>query len=235
MTESNKESGCRMSSSIQGALFDCDGTIIDSLGVWRGLEDILSQEAHIVVDPSLRTHFATLTVGEIAVYFHEKFGLGKSVDDVQRLIDEYMLDFYRNKATLLPGVVDFLESCVKASIRMSVVSSSKPAYLNAGLSHTGILGYFDAVVSVDDVGKSKREPDVYDYACSLLKTPRPLTWGFEDSLYALATLMKAGYPTVAIFDESEGISFEQLQERSTIAVQSFADLSIEMLKGPSSL
>lgn len=218
-----------MSHSIQGALFDCDGTLIDSLGVWRGLEDVLSREAHFVVDSALRAHFVTLTVGEIAAYVHEHCGFGTCVADVQALIDDYMLDFYRTKATLLPGVGDFLEECARASIRMSVVSSSTPAYLMAGLEHTGILEYFDAVVSVDDVGKSKRDPDVYNYARSILSTPRAQTWGFEDSLYALDTLQKAAYPTVALFDESEGISFEDLQKRSNVAVRSFAELSLDKL------
>lgn len=211
---------------MQGALFDCDGTLLDSLGVWRGLEDVLSREAHVSMTPELRAHFVRLTVGEIASYIHEQFEYGTCAQDVQDIIDEYMLDFYRTKVTLLPGVGDFLEECARASVRMSVVSSSTPAYLQAGLSHTGILSYFDAVVSVDDVGASKREPLVFDHARSLLGTPVEHTWGFEDSLYALETLRQAGYPTVGLFDASEGITFDQLKERATVAVHSFTELSL---------
>lgn len=224
-TQQNKRKGALQ--SMQGALFDCDGTLLDSLGVWRGLEDVLSREANVTMTPELRAHFVRLTVGEIASYVHEQFRFGTCAQDVQDLIDEYMLDFYRTKVTLLPGVGDFLEECARASVRMSVVSSSTPSYLQAGLKHAGILSYFDAVVSVDDVGASKREPTVFNHARNILGTPIEYTWGFEDSLYALDTLRQAGYPTVGLFDDSEGITFEQLKERATVAVHSFAELSLE--------
>ena len=57
----------------------------------------------------------------------------------------------------------------------------------AGARATGIADYFSAIVSVEEVGASKREPAVYDRAREAMGTERALTWGFEDALYAMDT------------------------------------------------
>lgn len=93
-----------------------------------------------------RALFTTFTIPEVATYFHEVYALGKNVSAVQDLINEYMMNYYHNEATLLPGVRVFLESCARANVAMSVASSSASAYLEAGLTGTGIREYFSAVV-----------------------------------------------------------------------------------------
>lgn len=215
--------------SFQGAIFDCDGTLIDSLDAWRTLEGSLAKRAGVTVTPEERELFATFTIPEVAHYFHVNFGLGSSSVEVEGMVDEHMLSFYSSSAKPLPGVVAFLEECARAGIRMSVASSSRPSYLEAGLSCAGIREYFAAVVSVDDVGASKREPAVFERAFDVLGVPRAATWGFEDSLYALDTLTKAGFKTVGVYDPAEGVTFEELQRRSTLAVKSFEDLNVGLL------
>lgn len=211
---------------IQGAIFDCDGTLLDSLGVWHDLEAYLAREAGVVVTPEERALLATFTIPEVAAFFHEQYGLGTDDAEVMRMMNTFMLDYYQHRAVLLPGVRDFLQECADAGIIMSVASSSPPEYLEAGLTCAGIRDYFCAVVSVDEVGASKREPAVYHRACQLMGTSPELTWGFEDSAYALATLRAAGYKTVGIYDETEGCTFADLQSRCDIAIQSFAELSL---------
>lgn len=212
---------------MQGAIFDCDGTLLDSLGAWRSLEGYLFDLAGIQVTLEERAQFATFTIPEVAAHMHTQHGLGSSKTDVERMMDNYMLDYYHNRASLLPGVGRFLEECAHAGIAMSVASSSRPSYLEAGLAGAGIRDYFCAVVSVDQVGASKREPQVFNEACRLMGTPKEATWGFEDSTYALRTLSAAGYSTVGIFTPDEGLSFEQWQELSTITITSFEELSLQ--------
>lgn len=215
------------SSAITGAIFDCDGTLIGSLEAWRGLEGALADRAGVQVTPAERERFTTFTIPEVSAYFHEHYGLARSTSEVISLVDEYMLGYYTDHASLLPGVQSFLEACAKEGIRMSVASSSPVAYLEAGLKRTGIREYFRAVVSVDDVNASKREPRVYDFARQQMGTSKESTWGFEDSLYAIDTLMRSRYRTVGIFDPQEGIDFRELQNRVDIAVRDFTELHLD--------
>ena len=167
---------------------------------------------------------STLTTPEAGRFFHEKFGLGASPQDVVRMVGEYMMEFYSTRAKARPGALAFVRALFERGVRLSVASSSPMPYLLAGLSHTNFLPLFDAVVSVDDVGKPKREPAVYDRARHLMGTDLSLTWGVEDALYAIGTLKRAGYHTLAVYDCDMSGTYEALAFAAERVVRDFREL-----------
>lgn len=209
-----------------GAIFDCDGTLLDSLGAWRGLEGMLARDAGVQVSLEERKLFCTLTIPEIAHYFHANYGLAKSDKAVVSIIDDYMMSYYRN-ASLLPGAEQLLEACAQNNVVMSVCSSSCAAYLEAGLSSSGVREYFKAVVSVDDLGTTKRSPEVFEHTCRLMGTQKSQTWGFEDSLYAMETLRSAGFPVVGLYCDADGVPQNKVEACATIAVPSLECLTVQ--------
>ncbi len=213
------------SNVIKGAIFDCDGTLLDSLGAWRGLEGVLASQAGVQVKPEERKLFSTFTIPEVAHYFHANYGLGASDGEVVGFIDEYMMAYYRS-ASLLPGAAELLESCARAGVAMCVVSSSCSKYLEAGLSSSGVRGFFTAVVSVEDLGTTKREPNAFNHARELLGTDRACTWGFEDSLYAMDTLRNAGFPVLGLYSDADGVPQAEVEVRATMAVPSLQEVAV---------
>ncbi len=190
-----------------GAIFDCDGTLLDSIPAWRGMEGYLCGLCGGQVTEDDRALLVTFTIEETARWFHKTQGLGKSVSHALTLMDEYLLAEYA-RAELLPGAAEFLEACARAGITMSVASSSPASYLKAGLDAAGVSEYFAAIVSVDDLGTTKREPLVYNHALELMGADKEATWGFEDSSYAMATLKRAGYKVVGVTGGGESASAE---------------------------
>lgn len=208
-----------------GVIFDCDGTLVDSMAAWRALEEDLAARAGCEFTREDADALTVRTIPECGEYVHEKFGLGESPADVERMIDEFMFDFYSTRAELKPGVRAFVEGLAARGVHMSVASSTPKPLLEAGLSHVGLTPFLDAIVSVDCVGKSKREPAVYDHARSIMGTDQRFTWGFEDALYAVQTLKRAGYPVVGIYDDDLAGTFADLQAHADVAIMSFEDLS----------
>ncbi len=202
--------------AIQGAIFDCDGTLLDSLGAWRSLEGEVARQAGVTVTPEEHKLFTTFTIPEVARYFHEQYGYAASVEAVISIMDEYMMSRYE-QAQLMPGAREILEACARNNVKMTMASSSKAEFLEAGAKATGIADYFCAIISVDAVGASKREPAVYNYAREVMGTDRPFTWGFEDSLYAMDTLVKAGYPVFGLYDEEHGVPQAEVEKRACLA------------------
>lgn len=211
---------------IKGAIFDCDGTLLDSLNAWQGLEGELSQAVRVKVTPEERAQFATFTIPEVARYFHEHFGLFSNPDAVIRFIDDYMMEYYSHQAQALPGVISFLETCASADVRMCVVSSSAQRYLQAGLKSAGIADYFSHIFSVEDIDSTKREPAIFEHAQTALGTERTTTWGIDDSLYALETLGLAEFPTIGIGESGSEKAFAEIRKASIFAVNRFDELSI---------
>lgn len=207
-----------------GVIFDCDGTLLDSSGVWHEMEDEFSRRAGVRLTKADTDELNTLTVPESGAFFHERFGLGASAADVVGMIDEFVLGYYRERACERPGALAFVRALAERGVAMSVASSSPQAYLQAGLETAGFLPYLDAVVSVDDVGKPKREPAVYDRARELMGTPLCSTWGFEDSSYAVRTLRAAGYRTMGVYDSDLAGTYEDLAALCDHVVRGFGEL-----------
>ena len=207
-----------------GAIFDCDGTLLDSMGAWREMESEFAHRAGGELTEADRDLLTTLTTPEAGRFFHEKFGLGSSADDVVRMVNEYMLNYYSTRAVARPGALSFVQGLSELGVRLSVASSSPVAFLRAGLAHTGFLPLLDAVVSVDDVGKPKREPAVYERTQSLMGTDAAMTWGFEDAVYAIGTLKRAGFHALAVYDCDESGTFEELSAAADRTVRSFLEL-----------
>lgn len=213
--------------AITGAIFDFDGTLVDSLDAWRGVEGMLAKKAQVDVKAADRALLTTFTLDETAAWFHERFDLMESAMAVRAAVDEYMIDALSHTVQALPGVRSFLESCKERGVAMSVVSSSPQAYLQTALSATDLLPFFSQVLSVEDLDTTKRDPFIFDHALELMGTSRFSTWGFDDSFYAVSTMHDAGFPVVGIYDEHDAVPRDKWREVTNIVVDSFAELSID--------
>lgn len=199
--------------------------------VWREAEAELARRAGVTLSAADTDALTAMTIPECAALFHGRFGLGSSSDDVVAIMDELMLAFYRERVLARPGALAFVRELAGRGVRMSVASSSPQTYLQAGLERCGFAPYLDAIVSVDDVGASKREPAVFDRAREAMGTPRDTTWGVEDSVYAVCTLNAANYRTLGIYDCDLSGTVEALRENAECFIATFEDLDGDTFVG----
>lgn len=209
---------------VRGAVFDCDGTLLDTMGVWYSLEDELAARAGHILTPVEKDALRSYTLPETARFFHETLGLGASCEEVVGIVEELAVGFYATQAHPRPGVLAFLKRLRAAGVRCAIASSSPHSMLDPGAAATGLTPYLDAIVSTDDVGVSKREPAAYDRARELLGTPKEATWVFEDAAYAVRTAKAAGYHVVATWDCDESGTFEELAALADVAVRDWHEL-----------
>jgi beta-phosphoglucomutase-like phosphatase (HAD superfamily) len=220
VTQNSPKTPCQI-----GVIFDCDGTLLDSMGMWHDLDDRIAEKAGVVFEKADRDYLTAGTLLECGTYMHEKFGIGESGPAVANMIREDVHSYYMNEAQAKPGALEFVKGLHELGIPMAVASSTPTYLLEAGLESCGFLPYLRAVVSVEDVGHSKREPHVYDKARESLGTTRENTWGFEDAIYAVHTLNGAGYKTCAIFDSQVAGTPQDLKAAAAHYIDSFEQLT----------
>lgn len=218
-----------MDASRIGVIFDCDGTLVDSMGVWRELEADLAGRAGVELSQEDVDTLTTLTIPEVGVFFHDRFGLGSSRQDVEDMIDDFMMDFYGGRCCARPGALALVHGLAERGVHMSLASSTPSDCIHAAMEHCGFSPCLDAILSVDDVGASKREPAVYDRARKIMGTPLESTWGAEDSIYALRTLRRAGYRTLGVYDCDLSGTMDQLAENADRVIASFEELDAQTL------
>lgn len=210
-----------------GVIFDCDGTLVDSMGAWHEVDRQLCAEAGIALTPQDAGAITTMSLEEASAYMHEQCGLGESTEAVMAMIFDRMRAFYATEVEARPGALAFVCALHEREVPLAVASSTSPDMLRACLDRCGFTPYLQAIVSVDDLNTSKREPTVYDHARSFLGTDRAHTWGFEDAAYALDTLRGAGYRTAAIYDNDISGTRGALRERADIYFEDFTQLDAD--------
>ena len=154
---------------ITGAIFDCDGTLADSMGMWRQVVEGLLVKRGMPVPPDFYERTEPVSLHDGCVMVHEEFGLGQ---DAESLYEELCADVRAAYARvpLLPGARDFLQELACAGIPMVMASSTPVRELRSCLETHGIAGFFKDVVSTEDVGgRDKEFPDVYEEALRRLK------------------------------------------------------------------
>lgn len=184
-------------SGATGFIFDCDGTLLDTLGAWDAAEaPLFAQSGPLTPEQEDEIHSAP--IGLAAEILHERYGVGKSAAAVLAHLDGVLLPFYGERALPMPGACEFVRAVHARGIPCVVVSSSPRRYLQAGLSRAGILECFHALVSTDEVGCSKQDFAIYERAVQLLGSERATTWAIDDAPYAVAVMHAFGLRTICV-------------------------------------
>ena len=189
---------------MKAAIFDMDGTLINSLIFWDHLWKNVGEK--YLNDPSFRPddttdrECRTLTIDKAMELVHERFGIASSGKELTDLAIELIIVFYREVVEPKPGAVEFLQYLKAQGVKMAVATASNGDLVQLAMERCGLKPYLDMVVSCADVGKGKDQPDVFLLTLQKLGTTVEETWMFEDSYVALQTAKRIGMPTVGIFD-----------------------------------
>ena len=195
-----------MLGNIEGAIFDMDGTLIDSLCVWQIIWDEFENKflngAKFNIKDSDNKKVRTMTLKDAMEYLHSEYSIGVNGEELLNEAEKIIANFYASRVMLKKGVREFLDYCCLNNIKMCIASATDIKLIDLALEHCGIKKYFSHIVSCSEIGKGKDEPDVYLKAMSLLGTPIESTCVFEDSHIAIQTASDIGLKTVGIYDEN---------------------------------
>ena len=209
---------------ISGAIFDLDGTLIDSMSIWDDIAYNFLVSQGVTPKPDLRKMVATMYLDESARYLVEEYSLDCTPQDFKDYTERIIEDFYVR--TVLPkrDAVEFLQKLKASGVKMCVATATERKLAVPALEHNGMLGFFDAIFSCAEIGVSKQSPEIFDTALEFLGTTKGETFVFEDSYHAVATAAKAGYNVVAIADKSASKDEDKIKQLSVNFIENYAEL-----------
>ncbi len=211
---------------IKGVIFDIDGVLLDSMGIWDDLGARYLRSLGKIPEEGLNKILFSMSMEQGAEYLNEHYGLNKSVKETVDGIGRMLEDYYFYEVLLKPGAKEVLEFLKSKNIKMAAATSSPRTHIEKALSRNGLLGYIDKIYTTGEVGVSKHSPDIYNLAADYLKTKPEETLVFEDSLYALKTAKEAGYVTVGVYDEKGESDQEGLKNQADLYLKKLDDFIV---------
>ncbi len=205
-------------------IFDMDGTLIDSMGIWRNLAYEYLQYKGIKNIPSnLADILSTHTVISASEVLKAMFELEESPEEITKNMAALMEMHFREDIELKDGVLDFLER--HKSKKMCVATATMKDLAEIVLKRLGIIKYFDFVITTPEIGISKEKPDIYLMSASLLDEPVENCVVFEDAPHAIGSAKGAGFYVVGVHDEH--IGDHELKEYCDEFVTNLCDVKLK--------
>ena len=203
---------------IKAAIFDADGTLLDSMGQWNLVPYKYVKSLGVAADENIAEKLFTMTISEAAEFIIDEYELSVTVEEAVEGMDAIIREFYKNDVKLKDGAGELLEFFKSRGIPMVIGTSTDRDCIKVGLERTGISAYFDRIYTSTEVGKSKEKPDLFIQAMEFMESSPDETIVFEDGLYSLRTAAALGMKTVGIFDEVSLSNQKELKELADLYV-----------------
>ncbi len=197
--------------NYKGAIFDMDGTLLDSMFLWDIACNKYLTDRQITPEDNLAEKFKTMTLTEAAHYYRERYGITDSVEKICDDINAMIHYAYTHDVVEKPGALNFVKSLYEKGVKLYVASATDTALVKDAFTHAGLIRYFDGFLSTQDTGISKRDSHIYDLAVQKMGLTKNEVHIFEDSFFAIKTCVDAGYRVTAMDDISSKDDVEQIK------------------------
>ena len=205
---------------IRGAIFDVDGTMLDSMFIWDTIGETYLRSIGYQPKENLNETFKNMSLHQAARYYQTEYGVTQSIDEIMDGVNAMLERYYRFEVPLKPGVAELLEWLRQDGVKLCIATATGRHLVEAALERCGVLSCFGAIFTCNEVGHGKDEPDIFEEALRFLGTEKAETVVFDDALYAVRTAKEAGFPVAAVYDS---------HERSQAEVRARSDLYLEDL------
>lgn len=208
---------------LKGVIFDADGTLLDSMHVWRELGRRYLEKHGIEAEKGLRDILYPMSLEESSRYLKDEYRLTDSRERICAEIIEMIRYFYLNEVRLKKGAFEFVKRLNEQNIPMAVASSNDKELLHGAFVRLCIDDCFKGIFTCDEPNENKHEPTVYlRAACAIGEEPEKIAV-IEDTLYGVQTAKKAGFVTAAVDDESNRRETKQLYSTADYFIHDFTD------------
>ena len=201
----------KLPDKIKGAIFDLDGTLLDSMWIWADIDKRFLSKRGIEVPSDYMAMVGAMSYRQAAEYTIARFGLSEMPEDLMNEWSEMAVGAYATELKLKPKIKNILTKLISRGIKMAVCTSATPEMCLPALKNNGVEDLFDAVVTTWEIGKGKEFPDVYLAAAERLKLSPESCAVFEDTLRAVKTAKAAGFYVVGVHDKFSGANERQIK------------------------
>lgn len=215
----------------KAVIFDMDGTLIDSMWLWKTIDIEYLGKHHIELPLDLQKEIEGMSFSETAMYFKKRFSIEDDVEDIKKEWNEMAAYYYHTKVTLKDKVVDFIHALRENGVKIGIGTSNSKELAELILQRFEIAHLFDSVRTSCEVEKGKPHPDIFLKVAKDLGVEPNACVVFEDVPNGLMAARRAGMKSVAIYDDFSSHMKEEKMELSDVYVEDYHQVLGHYLKG----
>lgn len=205
------------------AIFDFDGTLVDSMWAWRRVLPNAINEYNIDLHMT-EQELSKMSMLQFSQFVTEKFPTLKDKPSVYEYCVNYIYNAYKNDVTVKKGAKEYLEYLKTTDITLCLASATENKLLEFAAKSHGLYDYFDIVLTENDVGATKRDPTLYYECIKRAGCKREETIIFEDVVHAVRTAHKAGITVCAVEDEGMEKYRDEIKSLADYYIKDFSEL-----------
>lgn len=206
---------------MDGIVFDLDGTLLDSMGIWRGAGVVYLKKLGIEAQPDMAAKILTMTSLGAAQYVKQLYSIDIPAEEIVRGINGVMEEAYFSYIQPKEGAVELLEELKKRGVPMTIATATDRYLVEGGLRRLNMDKYFMGIFTCSEVGVGKRDgADVYEAALRLMGARKAKSWVFEDSPHAARTAAAAGFNVAGVKDIGGGNDQDELKKYCKVYFES---------------
>lgn len=214
---------------IKLAIFDLDGTLIDSTSIWAEIDEKFFAKHGLEIPPSYNEEIAHIGLTKAAELTSKKYLPKEKPEDI---LKEWMNFCYEAYATSIPLKKDaekLLKLLKDNGVHIALATANSKEIYEVALHRLDIHQYFDCILDVNSCKEGKNSPEIYDKACETFKVNRGETIIFEDMITPLTTAYDSGFIVIAMEDHASRKDIERIKKKSHLLIQNFGQI-IELIK-----
>ena len=205
-------------------IFDMDGTLIDSNGIWRDVDIAFLEKRNMPYTKEYYEGVAHTIFPLAAVFTKEYCKLEESCEEIMAEWMEMAGDMYATSVTVKPGVREYLAQCRANGERMMVLTSSVPEHCRTALTHLGLMEFFERIVFAQELGLEKRNPECFRKAAQIAGVNPKDCIMFDDSVAACRGAKGAGMQVVGVYDEFFDMTWDEMLQVCDRCIRSFEEM-----------
>lgn len=186
---------------IEAVIFDLDGSMVDSMWIWRSIDIEYLNQFGIPMPDNLQSCIEGMSFSETAAYFKERFQLPVDLETIQADWNRMAGDKYIHDVSVKEGVRELLSYCMEHGIKVGIATSNSRQLVENVVRAHQMESCFDCIMTSCEVSKGKPAPDIYLAVAKELDVEPGNCLVFEDIVQGILAGKAAGMQVCAVYDK----------------------------------
>ena len=214
---------------IEAVIFDMDGTLIDSTGLWHEIDKKFFARRNMELPKDYAQKIVHLGLKQAAIFTKKEYGVKETPEEIIQEWRQMAIDFYVNEVQLKDGALELLKLFKDKGLKLAIATANDAELYMPCVNRLKIASYFDFIDDVNVSQKGKEDGKIYLDLVDKMESKPENTLVLEDMPTCLKTVHGIGFPTIAVFDKASEKYEEEKRSNSDLFINNFNEL-IELLK-----